>query len=140
MKRHYLVEIITILFIILFTYTAVSKLSDFERFKITLARSSLFAGFSQIVAWGIPVIELLVSLLLVYPAVKLYGLYASFGLMVIFTSYVIYLLRSHERLPCTCGGIVQRMTWEQHLIFNIVFVVLAAVAVLGYPGRVERRK
>jgi len=32
-------------------------------------------------------------------------------------------------LPCSCGGVLQQMTWNQHLIFNVVFTLLALFAI-----------
>jgi hypothetical protein len=30
-------------------------------------------------------------------------------------------------LPCSCGGILETMNWKEHLVFNLVFVCLAAL-------------
>ena len=33
-------------------------------------------------------------------------------------------------IPCSCGGVLEKMSWNEHLIFNIAFVVLGLVAIL----------
>lgn len=33
-------------------------------------------------------------------------------------------------MPCSCGGILEKMNWNQHLLFNICFCVLAVPAIL----------
>ena len=82
-----MVEIISYLFIILFVYAAVSKLLDFEHYKAQIRQSSLLNAFVVYVAWGVPVTEILVSLLFFLPKLRLAGLWASFTLMVIFSIY-----------------------------------------------------
>jgi len=33
------------------------------------------------------------------------------------------------KLPCSCGGVIQKMTWGQHVIFNLFFTLLALVGI-----------
>lgn len=30
-----------------------------------------------------------------------------------------------SELPCSCGGIIQRLSWKGHLAFNTLFTILA---------------
>jgi uncharacterized membrane protein YphA (DoxX/SURF4 family) len=64
---------------------------------------------------------------------RLIGLYASFFFMILFTGYIVAILRFSSYIPCSCGGILQKMSWTQHLIFNIGFLLLAVIAILLYP-------
>jgi uncharacterized membrane protein YphA (DoxX/SURF4 family) len=63
------------------------------------------------------------------------ALYASFGLMVIFSAYIITILNFSEYVPCSCGGILENMSWRQHFWFNAGFVALGALGVLIYPDK-----
>jgi len=56
-------------------------------------------------------------------------LYYAFVLMTVFTLYIAYMLLFTPKLPCSCGGVLQQMTWKQHLLFNIGFTLLAAYAI-----------
>lgn len=134
--RPYLIlftEIICFLFILLFSYAALSKLWDFNLFKIQLGQSPLLTAFAGWVAWGIPIIELLTALLLAIPKYRLVALYAALGLMSLFTLYIIAILKFSDFVPCSCGGIFERMGWQEHLIFNVVFVILAILGILMMP-------
>jgi len=31
-------------------------------------------------------------------------------------------------MPCSCGGVLEKMSWSDHLVFNISFVILSLVA------------
>jgi len=130
MKRTTFVELIAYFFIILFLYTGFSKLMDFYVFKEQLATSPLLASVSGVVAIGLPAIEIIVSIILFLPKTRLRGLYASLALMSLFTGYVIYIINFNDQLPCTCGGILQELSWEEHLIVNIAFVALAITGII----------
>src|SRR5690606_14703009 len=49
--------------------------------------------------------------------------------MVMFTAYIFIILNFSDFVPCSCGGVLEKMSWTQHLIFNVVFIILAGVAV-----------
>jgi hypothetical protein len=132
MRKNYVADAISVAFILLFVYAAVCKLIDFHDFRIQLGKSPLLTAFAWQVALLIPCIEIAISLLLASARWRLSGLYASFSLMVLFSAYIYYILHFASYIPCSCGGILQNMTWTQHIVFNIVFVALAAVAVLTY--------
>lgn len=129
MKKQ-IVNIISYSFILLFLYAAANKLMDFQKFKVQLGQSPLLTDYAIAIAWLIPIIEIVISIMLVFQRTLLAGLYASFGLMVLFTAYIIIILNFAERIPCSCGGILENLGWTEHLLFNIVFVILGIVAVI----------
>lgn len=122
-------EIISYLFIMLFVYAAVSKLLDFEQFKVQIEQSPLINAFADYVAWGVPLVEILVSLLFFSPRLRLAGLWASFTIMVIFSIYIIIVLNFADAIPCSCGGVIASLSWNEHLIFNIGWLLLALLGI-----------
>jgi len=129
----WVIEIISALLIILFVYAATNKLLDFQKFRVQIGQSPLLTAFASWIVWLIPTIEIAISLLLAFSKTRLLALYASFGLMVMFTSYIIAITRFSDYVPCSCGGVLQNMSWNQHLVFNLGFVLLALVAIVTYP-------
>lgn len=123
--REIIVDIITYSFIILFMYTATDKLLTIKSFASTLAKSPLIGGYHMIIAWTIPIIEIIISIILIIPSARKAGLQASFLLMTTFTLYLIYIVLSGSKLPCHCGGVISSMTWQLHIWFNLAFVTLA---------------
>ncbi len=57
-------EVVAFLFILLFVYAAVRKVSDFETFTVQLAQSPLLSAYAGIIAWLVPGIEIIIALLL----------------------------------------------------------------------------
>ena len=128
--KEFLIEIICLLYIVLFVYAGVSKLLDFEIFQVQLGQSPLLSAFAGWVSWGVPFVELFISFLLLSSRFRLIGLYGAFGLMLMFTIYIIIILNFSSFIPCSCGGILEKMSWKTHLIFNILFVFLALIGIL----------
>lgn len=127
-KKTIAIDIISALFILLFVYTATSKLFEHNTFKAILRESPLIASKANILSWILPILELFTAALLLIPSQRRYGFLSSFILMLLFTSYVAYMILFAGDLPCSCGGIISAMTWSQHLIFNIFFTALGAIA------------
>jgi len=125
-----ILEIICLLYILLFVYAAVSKLLDFENFQVQLGQSPLLSAFAGSVSWGVPLVELIIALLLLIPRFRFIGLLAAFSLMIMFTTYIIIILNYSSSIPCSCGGILENLDWTEHLVFNILFVLLAFTGIM----------
>lgn len=134
-NRNTIVEIIASLFILLFAYTGINKFIAIDTLKGTLKEYPIIGDMPVLIAWGLPVIELLVSVLLFIPRTKLLGLYSAMALMISFTLYLGYMLVFTPKLPCTCGGMLQQLSWTQHLIFNLLFIVLSVCGLLLYKSK-----
>ena len=128
-RRSLIVEIIAILFVILFLYTGISKVIDYTVFRVQIATSPLLAPVSHWIALLLPLTEFTIAALLFIPHWRLKGLYASLGLMVLFTGYIITILTSNENLPCSCGGVLELLSWKSHIVFNAIFIVLALAGI-----------
>lgn len=128
--KYIFIHIVVYLHILLFTYAAVSKLLDYQNFLLQLGQSPLLTAFAKSVSIGVPVIELSIVVLLSSSKTRLYGLLASLLLMVMFTAYIFLILNYSSYVPCSCGGILEKMGWTEHLIFNGIFTALSLLAFL----------
>lgn len=129
-----IIKIFRFLFILLFVYAASSKLMDFQQFKVQLGQSPIVTAYAEGVAWGIPILELLIAGLFFLNKWILTAFYASFSLMVMFTTYIILVLNFSDFIPCSCGGVLEQLGWTEHIVFNIVFLVLALVSIINIEG------
>ena len=141
MKRTAVIEVIAALLILLFLYAAFSKLLEFRTFVAELDEHPLFRHRAVFVAVAIPLVEIFTAFCLFMPAIRIWGLWGSLVLMGIFTLYIGAMLAFDSHLPCSCGGVLQQLTWKEHFIFNIGFTLLALGGVLlqrstGKPGDV----
>jgi uncharacterized membrane protein YphA (DoxX/SURF4 family) len=136
------IEIICGLYVLLLVYAALSKLLDFENFRVQIAQSPVTAAYAGIIAWAIPSIELLISVFLAVARYRRVTLISAYTLMLVFTAYIYIVLNYSSYVPCSCGGILEKLGWTEHFYFNLTYVLLAAVAVLLHdpetPGAIRR--
>lgn len=128
-KKSVLVEVIALFFVVLFLYTGVSKLMELTVFEEQLYESPILAPIAPVVAWGLPVVEFIISILLFFPRYRLKGLYLTFILMTLFTAYIITLFTISPELPCSCGGIIEALSWKGHIVFNSLLILLSFAAI-----------
>jgi uncharacterized membrane protein YphA (DoxX/SURF4 family) len=130
MTRKILSEIICFLFVLLFVYAALTKLLDYEKFVVQVGQSPLLTPYAGFTGWFVPSLELFISALFAFPKTRLVAFYAGFTLMVMFTAYIVVILGFSDHIPCSCGGVLEKMSWGQHLLFNLLFVVLAVAGIV----------
>ncbi|EKF55577.1 hypothetical protein I215_06442 [Galbibacter marinus] len=132
-----IIEIISVLFIVLFVYAGLTKLMEGDKFFNNLNNSPILPGdaTAYILSWGVPTLELVIALLIAIPRTKLKGLYGALGLMILFTLYVAGIVFFSPYTPCSCGGVLTLLSWPQHLVVNISFVLLAVSAIRLYHIR-----
>jgi putative oxidoreductase len=127
MKQITVLTIIRSLFILFFCYKANNKLLVLPLFQLSISKIFFLKNIAVVVSIAIPACELLTVALLIIPATIRWGLYGSFLLMSGFTLVVGLMLLFSPHLPCSCGGVISKLNWPQHLLFNILFLLLAII-------------
>lgn len=128
------VDIVCGLYFGLFMYTALDKIFIHQTlFYNSLRDVFKITWLAGTISYGAPLLEIIISLLLVIPKHRKLGLWLATGLMLAFTIYIITILSVLERkdLPCHCGGVIRLMTWTQHIYFNTGFILLSALALFS---------
>ena len=125
-----IVDIITYLYVLLFLYAATSKLIEYDKSQLQMSKSPIITDYAHVLVWMVPALEIIISIMLVINRTVMLALYAALGLMCLFTVYIYAILNFSDNIPCSCGGVLQKMTWSQHLLFNIVFILLAIGGIL----------
>jgi putative oxidoreductase len=135
-RRQILLEVIVSLLVLLFLYASISKFLDFKTFIKETNNQPLPNSWTPYLVWGIPFTEIAIVLSLLFEPTRLPGLYGSLVLMGLFSIYaIIILLHAFPYIPCSCGGIIKRLTWRQHLVLNLFFVGMAITGII-----LQRRK
>ncbi len=122
--------------ILLFCYAATSKIIDFDNFQIQLAQSPMLSGFAREISFAVPIAEYIIAALLIFPRYRYAAMHLSFALMMVFTAYIYIILNHSPYVPCSCGGVLDKLGWSEHFIFNCVFAAMGAVAIIIYPDKV----
>lgn len=116
-----------------------SKLLDFENFQVQIAQSPLLSSYAGIVSYQVIIVELIIVACLLFSKTRIIGLYSSLGMMSAFTIYIYLILQYSEFVPCSCGGILENMSWRTHLFFNLACVFILIIAII-FAQIIRRQK
>ena len=133
--RETIVQTACLLFIVLFAYAGPTKLLEGHMFYDNIRNSPILGGkaIASLASWAIPLSELAVALLLIWKKTRLMGLYGAAVLMLLFTGYTLAIVFFAPYRPCSCGGVISLLSWEQHLLLNLVLLLLALLAIFFSP-------
>ena len=122
----------TFLFILLFCYAAIAKGRDIVVFQSQMMQSPLIPRqLVSLLSYAVPVIEFGTAFLLAIEKTRLIGFYFSYFIMFSFSVYLVLLLSLYSgNIPCACGGILGKLDYTSHLIFNLLFCAAAFIAIL----------
>lgn len=127
-SRRYGLLLCHYLIFILFLYSAFSKVSKFDLFVNNLDKSPFFANTNTFyIAIIIIVTEFLIPIVLFFNRTTKLGYLLSFLLLLVFTGYIIMIMTLSPYLPCTCGGVLEVLSWNQHIYFNLFFMILSFI-------------
>jgi len=132
MKRNILITTITFLLSCLWGYAGLVKFMDYQHFRFQLGQSPLVYHLATPLSMILPAAEILLALGLLFKRTRLFGLYTSLFLLLIFTGYIYSILHFSYFIPCSCGGILGKMSWNVHLVFNVAMSSLAFIGILFY--------
>lgn len=127
-RKKQLLDLISLLLIILWSYAAVSKLSNMEKSRMEMLNQVFPAWMAEVLVWLVPLVELALAGLLLFRRTRGRALLGSFLLLIAFSAYVGLLMTGiFGRVPCSCGGILRAMPYEAHLVFNLCYTGIAAL-------------
>lgn len=119
------------LLILMFSYAAFSKLVDYEDSKKAMLNQVFSDGIALQLVWLVPLTELIIVILLLLNNTRLQGFNASAILMTGFTLYIAFSMSgAFGRIPCSCGGILSRLGYGTHLLFNLFFLSLSIIGIV----------
>ena len=130
MNKDIIPELIIALLVLLFAYAGTSKLLDMHGFIAGMKQQPFPAWLNKVLAVVLPGAEVAIAVLLVFKRTRPAALYAYVLLMLCFTGYtalVVFDFFSHR--PCGCGGIISGLSWNWHFVLNIIFLILACIAI-----------
>jgi uncharacterized membrane protein YphA (DoxX/SURF4 family) len=138
-NKKVVVDLICYACFMLFLYAATSKLIDFEKSELQMSKSPIITDYASILVWLVPTLEIIIAIMLLISRTLMVALYASLALMSLFTAYIVAILYFTDTIPCSCGGVLEKMGWNEHLIFNIFFLVLIIIAIVLNTKIIEKR-
>jgi uncharacterized membrane protein YphA (DoxX/SURF4 family) len=118
------------LLIILWIYTAGSKLTDIDLFEKQLHLQPFSHLIANLLLYILPISEFAIAVLLIFSQTRRPALLISLIFICAFTIFIALVLNSFfEHRPCSCGGVLSMMTWQQHMFFNFFFLGVNILAI-----------
>lgn len=131
MKKQFVLEVIILLLVTMFLYASVSKYIDINESERAMQKQPFPEWLNSLLVVVIPPVEILISISLIMTKTRKNGLLAASILMLLFTLYVgAALVHLFPRVPCSCGGVIKRLGWQEHFIFNVVFLTLSLTGLM----------
>lgn len=128
---HYAYYICTLILLSMWIPVSLDKILHFELFKSAMIQQPFNDGLGVILAHILPLLEISAVILLIKPSLRRYGFFLSAFLMTLFTGYVGLAIFGHpDNLPCGCGLVFQHLSWEVHLVLNVIFLVIGLLGLL----------
>lgn len=108
----------------LYMYTAKSKLDTMADFIKGIRRIPFAGQYAELIGWSIPIAEGLLAIGLIVPWQRLQriSLVTSTIMMGIFTIYIGLMMAFVEKMLCRCGGVIESLSWPEHLFFNLLWL------------------
>jgi len=124
------------LLILLWIYTGFDKILMFDSSRDAFHNQTFPSELAEILSYAVPVTELGIASLLLFPLSRWWGFLASIILLSIFTSYVgLIWVGAFPRVPCNCAGILSSMGWAEHLVFNLIFIAIGIYGLYQTPKK-----
>lgn len=114
----------------LFFYAAFSQLLNFEDTRRSMLNQVFPAFIAHILAYLIPLLELIVTALMIFVSTRWIGFYASAFMLLLFSVYILITMTGvFGRIPCSCGGLLKSQSYWAQLLMNILFLFLAIIGI-----------
>ncbi|GGF42577.1 MauE/DoxX family redox-associated membrane protein [Echinicola rosea] len=118
-----------ILFLVIWTFTGLEKLINWQVSYKAFHNQPFPFSLADMLAYGIPITELLLAFALAAKPLRWWGLMGSVLLLSVFTTYVgLIWWNVFDRVPCNCAGFIEAMGWPGHFYFNSALLCLGIAA------------
>lgn len=142
MKKNIYIEIILVLLIAIFLFSGISKIIHIKDLSIVLDKFPVLGNRPDASAWLLLIIELSIALMLMFPASALMGIRLAIVYLIIASSYIGSVLLFADRSMCTCAAFFKMLSWPQHIMINLVLIVIGAGVLIARDRekRIERNQ
>lgn len=123
--QHIIAHLSSFLIVLLFVYTGFSKLLANDFFLQQLMNAGFLKVIAKPVSIILPLIEIFTAMLITIKQTEIFVWLGAALLMTVFSIYIGTMLLLKSTLPCTCGGVLAALSWQQHLLLNIFFMAFS---------------
>jgi len=121
---------IQIFLLMFWLYVGVEKLWNLQSFHSALLRQPFPDLWADTLYWVLPAAEAIVGISLIFHQAKRLAFLSSALLLLVFSIYIaLGVAGLYSQRPCGCASVFNGLTWEWHLVVNMV---LFSLSILGW--------
>ncbi len=135
--KHNIQNGIRIFLMLFWLYVAIDKLWDRALFHQALVKQPFPDWWADVLLWGLPGIELLISILFLGRPLKTEKILIrrayqlSSLLLIVFTMYIaLGVAGLYAEKPCGCASIFAGVPWAWHLLINLILLLVSLMGAL----------
>ena len=120
-------------------FSGFAKLFNLEAFKISLLLLPYdLSAFFAILPWFVPLLEIGLAILLWYRPARFLALLLVVGLLLLFTSLMVFAHTPDALVTCACFGYLHDMSLSAFLVRNVTLIVITICGI--YATLAGRKK
>jgi hypothetical protein len=125
-------EIIIFLLILMWVYTFVSKIFDFDTFKRQINGAYLLSRVGFVLPYLLQALHMIIFVMLISKFWRKTGIIASLSLLILYSTYLIYILKFAPSIPCSCIAVMRGMNWNDQLYFNFIAIIINTIGLITF--------
>ncbi|MEB2782176.1 DoxX family membrane protein [Algoriphagus sp. C2-6-M1] len=131
-----MIHLCSFLLMVMLVYTGLDKLISWDESRKAFHNQTFPAELAEVLAYAVPISELLIALLLLFSVTRWWGFLSSILLLTVFTTYVgLIWVEAFPRVPCNCAGLLQSLGWAEHFMLNLLFISLGIFGLYQNPTK-----
>lgn len=130
--RNLIAETIIFLLILIWAYTFASKIFDFDTFNRQIKGAYLLSAGGSVLPYILQAIHLWIVILLINKNWRRLGLLTSLSVLIVYTGYLIYILKFAPSIPCSCIAVFRGMNWNDQLYFNFIALAINIIGLITF--------
>lgn len=120
--------------ILVWAYTFVSKVLDFDTFARQIKGAYLLSAAGGILPYLLQVVHVGIVILLLNKSWRRMGLLVSLSVIIAYTAYLIYILKFAPSIPCSCIAVLRSMNWADQLYFNSGVLAINLIGLITFSS------
>ncbi|MDR6546481.1 NAD/NADP transhydrogenase beta subunit [Chryseobacterium rhizosphaerae] len=130
--KNLIAEIVIFLLLLMWAYTFASKVLDFDTFRRQINGAYLLSSLGSALPYVLQVLHLSLVVLLIKKSWRKIGLITSLSVLLLYTGYLIYILKFAPSIPCSCISLYSGFTWNDQLLINFAVLVLNIIGLIMF--------
>lgn len=130
--KNLIAETIIFLLLLMWAYTFVSKLIDFDTFERQINGAYLLSALGSALPYVLQILHLSIVVLLIKKSWRKMGLITSLFILLIYTAYLVYILKFAPSIPCSCISLFRGLKWDDQFWLNLAVLTLNIIGLIMF--------